>query len=615
MVDREVSGEAESRDRNVSRRGFAKAVLVAVGAAVAGLAGLTQLRRLREQPPATTVVDTSAATPPKSRDVAELVLLNGKIITVDSNDSIVEAAAVNAGKYVKIGTSEEIRGLIDKDTLVVDLKGRTVTPGLVDSHCHIGGGYAEKYYLDLRPGRVDSISEIVELVAKKVSETPKGEWVLGFGWHPAYWKDRRYPNRFDLDPISPENPVFLTDMSGWYGWTNSYALRLAGIDENTPNPPGGVIDRDKTTNAPTGLLVNHSAMWLVKRPSPSKKQLEEGIKYASNLFSREGVTGIIDNWVRGRDLLTAYQSLNSQGEPTTPTDIYYLVNSVADAEAALKFLSSIRQGFGDRVKLKGWKLQVDGGAATAFTYEPHRGYAHSIPSLNPETLKTIVSMLHKSGLQICVHVIGDKALDVTLDAFEAALSENPRSDHRHRLEHVVVSPSNAALERIRRLGLVVSTQTQFIYFSGDTWLRLFGKERLQRGIPVKTAVDMGIPVALGSDYPCSPDTSPQMTLWSAISRQSFNGELIGPQERVDIKQALRLHTMGSAYAAHEEDIKGSIEVGKQADLVVWSDDIYSIPTDKIRDMKAELTIIKGQVVHKSSDTEVAVVPGSEYLSS
>ena len=614
MTERKPLDMAESGEKKVSRRGFTKVVLIVVGVAVAGFAGLTQLRRVREQPPVTTTAHTSAATSPKSQGGAELVLLNGKIITVDSNDSIVEALAANAGNYIKIGTNDEVRSFIDKNTLVIDLKGRTVTPGLMDSHCHLGGGYTEKYHLDLRPGKVDSISDIVTLVAKKVEETPKGEWVLGFGWHPGYWNDKRYPNRSDLDPISPEHPVFLTDMSGWYGWVNSYALKLAGIDETTPDPPGGIIDRDKATNGPTGLLINHSAMWLVKKPAPSKEQLEEGIKYASNLFLVEGVTGIKDNWVVGKDLLTAYQTLNSHGEPSTPMDIYYLVNSEADAEAALAALSSVKQRFGDTVNLKGWKLQVDGGAATAFTYEPHNGYAYSVPSLNPETLKTIVSMLHKSGLQICVHVIGDKALDVTLDAFEAALNENPRSDHRHRLEHVIVSPSNGALERIKRLGLVISTQTQFLYFSGDGWLRLFGKERVQMAVPVKTPADMGIPVALGSDYPCSPDTRPQMTLWSAITRESFDGEIIGPQERVDIKQALRLHTMGSAYAAHEEDIKGSIEVGKQADLVVWSDDIYSIPTDEIRDLKAELTIIKGQVIHKSSETEVQVVPGSEYLS-
>jgi len=431
-----------------------------------------------------------------------------------------------------------------------------------------------------------------------VEETPKGEWVLGFGWFPAYWSERRLPNRFDLDPVSPDNPVFLTDMSGWYGWVNSYALNLSGVDENTPNPLGGIIDRDKTSNMPTGLLVNHSAMWLVKKPPPSKEQMEEGIVYASNLFLAEGVTGIQDNWVKGKDLLGAYQTLNDRGEPPTPTDIYYHINSEAEAETALTALSSVKQGFGGTVSLKGWKLQVDGGAATAFTYEPHNGYAYSVPSLNPDTLKKIVSMLHKSGLQICIHVIGDRALDTTLDAIEAALNENPRPDHRHRLEHVVVSPSKAAFERIKKLGVVISTQPLFIYYSGDTWQGLFGEERLQMGIPVKTAVDMGIPVALGSDYPCSPDTRPQLTLWSTVMRQTMTGRVIGSQERVDIRQALRLHTMGSAYAAHEENLRGSIEVGKRGDLVVWSEDMYTIPTDKIRDLKVELAIVAGKVVYK-----------------
>ena len=614
MAERKALNKPESEERRVSRRGFTKVVLVLVGAAAAGVAGLTQLKRLRQQPPVTTIAHTSVTTSPESQVGAELVLLNGKIITVDSNDSVVEALAANAGKYIKVGTNDEVSNLIGQSTMVIDLKGKTVTPGLIDSHCHIGGGYPEKYHLDLRPGKADSIADIVRLVAKKVEETPKGDWVLGFGWFPAYWSERRLPNRLDLDPVSPEHPVFLTDMSGWYGWVNSYALRLAGIDENTPNPLGGIIDRDKTANMPTGLLVNHSAMALVKKPLPSKEQLEEGIVYASNLFLAEGVTGIEDNWVKGKDLLTAYQTLNSSGEPPTPTDIYYHINSEAEAETGLTALPSVKKGFGDTVNLKGWKLQVDGGAATAFTYEPHNGYSNSVASLNPETLKKIVSMLHKSGLQICIHVIGDRALDAALDAIEAALNENPRLDHRHRLEHVVVSPKREALERIKKLGVVISTQPLFIYYSGDTWLRLFGEERVQMPIPVKTAIDMGIPVALGSDYPCSPDTRPQLTLWSAITRKTLGGKIIGPQESVDIRQALRLHTMGSAYAAHEEDIKGSIEVGKEADLVIWSDDIYSIPTDRIRDLKAELTIIKGQVIYKSSETEVQVLPASEYPS-
>ena len=609
MVDeKRVPDSSKSGEKSSSRRKFIAAVVIGVGAVISAVAAFSQLRRERQQPSTISAATTglsstsSGAQPPRTTSetfhAADLVLINGKVITVDPQDSIVEAVAISEGKIIRVGTDSEVQVLIDQDTEVVDLKGKTVTPGLIDSHCHIGGGYPEKYYLDLRPGKADSIDEIVRLVAKKVEETPKGEWVLGFGWFPAYWSDSRLPSRFDLDPVSPDNPVFLTDMSGWYGWVNSYALKLSGVDENTPNPLGGIIDRDKTSNMPTGLLVNHSAMWLVKKPPPSKEQMEEGIVYASNLFLAEGVTDIQDNWVKGKDLLGAYQALNDRGEPPTPTDIYYHINSEAEAETALTALPSVKQGFGGTVSLKGWKLQVDGGAATAFTYEPHNGYAYSVPSLNPDTLKKIVSMLHKSGLQICVHVIGDRALDATLDAIEAALNENPRPDHRHRLEHVVVSPSKAALERIKKLGVVISTQPLFMYFSGDTWYRLFGEDRLQMSLPVKTASDMGIPVALGSDYPCSPDTRPQLTLWSAVMRQTMTGRVIGPQERVDIRQALRLHTMGSAYAAHEENLRGSIEVGKRGDLVVWSEDMYTIPTDKIRDLKVELAIVAGKIVYR-----------------
>ena len=605
-------------EKRVGRRGFLKVAIGIAGAVVAAAVGLVLLRRPSKQtsltltPTTQTSLTTASVTPPEPGQTAQLVLLNGKIITVDSNDSIVQAVAVDAGKITKAGTDEEIRAFIGDSTQVIDLKGKTVTPGLIDSHCHIGGGYPEKYHLDLRPGKVNSIAEIVSLVAKKVEETPKGEWVLGFGWYPAYWSDARMPSRLDLDPVSPDHPVFLTDMSGWYGWVNSYALKLSGVDENTPNPLGGIIDRDKTSNMPTGLLINHSAMALVKKTYPSKEQLEEGIVYASNLFLAEGVTSIQDNWVKGKDLLGAYQTLNGNDELPTPTDIYYHVNSEAEAETDLNAIQSVKLGFGDRVGLNGWKLQVDGGAATAFTYEPHNGYAYSLASLDPETLKKIVSMLHKSGLQICIHVIGDRALDAALDAIEAALNENPRPDHRHRLEHVVVSPSKEALERIKRLGVVISTQPLFIYYSGDGWYRLFGEDRLQMSIPVKTPVDMGIPVALGSDYPCSPDTRPQMTLWCAVTRRTITGRLIGSKESVDIQQALRLHTMGSAYAAHEENVRGSIEAGKDANLVVWSDDLYTIPTDKIRDVEAELTIIEGQIVHKASGTVLEAVPGSQY---
>jgi len=364
---------------------------------------------------------------------------------------------------------------------------------------------------------------------------------------------------------------------------------------------------------PTGLLVNHSAMWLVRRQTPTKEQFQEGINYAANLFVAEGATGIQDNWVKGSDLLLAYQGLGDRGEPATRTDIYYHINSEAEAENALTTLPNLKP-FKGMVNLKGWKLQVDGAAATAYTYEPHNGYASTIASIDPETLKKIVSKLHKSGRQMCIHVLGDKALDATLDAIEIALNENPRPDHRHRLEHVAVSPKPESLERIKKLDIVISTQPGFIYYAGDIWYGLYGDERTRMSVPVKTPIDMGIPVAFGSDYPCNVDTRPQLTLWAAVMRQTAAGRVLGPQECVNIHEALRIHTMGSAYAAHEENVKGSIEEGKYADLVVWSDDMYSIPTDTIKNLIAELTIVGGQIVHQSENTNVQVVQGSEYLS-
>jgi len=308
---------------------------------------------------------------------ADLVLLSGKIITVDSKDTIAQAVAVKDSKIVKVGKNEEIGKLIGQSTKVIDLNGKTVTPGLIDAHTHLGAGWPEKYHLDLRPGKVGSIADIVKVVAKKVQETPKGEWIQGFGWRPDGWPERRYPNRVDLDPVSPDHPVFLTDISGWYGWVNSYALKLAGIDENTPNPSGGVIDRDRTTKMPTGLLINHAAMWLVKKPNPTKEQLSEGIKYAANLFIAEGATSIQDNWVRGADLLLAYRDLGERGEPSTRTDIYYLINSEAEAERALAAPAILKPFTGAKVSLKGWKLQVDGGPQPL----SHMNHTTAMPAL------------------------------------------------------------------------------------------------------------------------------------------------------------------------------------------------------------------------------------------
>jgi hypothetical protein len=207
-------------------------------------------------------------------------------------------------------------------------------------------------------------------------------------------------------------------------------------------------------------------------------------------------------------------------------------------------------------------------------------------------------MLHASGLQLSIHVIGDKAFDTTLDVLESVLKENPRADHRHRIEHVIVSPGRRSLERAKTLGIALCLQPSFIYNGAEYAANLYGSERAKHMIPTKTALEVSIPMGFGSDYPTTIDTSPRRTIWDAVTRKTYGGVVVGSEESITVREALRLHTIGAAYLAHQENTRGSIEEGKLADMVVWSHDFYSIPVDKLLEMRAETTIVGGRIVYE-----------------
>ncbi|MGF3523136.1 MAG: amidohydrolase [Candidatus Bathyarchaeia archaeon] len=548
-------------------------------------------------------------------EFADLVLINGKIITVDAEDTIAQAVAVKNGTIVKVGADSEVEALIGPETEVIDLGGKAATPGLIDAHGHVNFGYflVGNYSLDLRPGVVKSIAEIASRVKEATESTPKGEWIRGAGWLPLYLREKRWPTKEDLDSVSPDHPVLLTDLTGWYAVVNSYALRLSNITAETPNPPGGVIDRDPETGEPTGLLLNHAAIWMVKVPEPTMEQREEGLKYAAELFLSEGITTVHDNWILDQNALKAFLNLESRGELPIRTSLYLHISSKAKAQAALNLIASLnltKPYRGRMVTFEGWKLQIDGTAVSAYTYEPHNGKVNML-AFPYDEFKSVVSMLHASGLQLSIHVIGDKAFDATLDAIEAALRENPRADHRHRIEHVLVSPGRESIERAKALGVVLSLQPTFIYNGGDGAALTFGPERAKHLIPVKTALEVGIPIGFGSDYPTTIDTSPRRTIWSAVTRETFGGTVVGSEESITVKEALRLHTIGSAYLAHQEESRGSIEEGKLADIVIWSDDPYSITADKLLDMRAETTIVGGKIVYQAPTERTSTEKPSE----
>jgi len=533
-----------------------------------------------------------------SQNYADLVLKNGKIITVDSTESIVQAVAVKDSMTIKVGSDTDVQSLIGPETQVVNLQGKTVTPGLIDAHGHLlYWGQINNDFVNLRPPEVISIADIVVKISAAVSQADSGEWVIGDGF--LYITEGRLPTRYDIDPVSPNNPVLLNNMGGHFGTANSYALELAGIDSSTKNPVGGIIEKDTTTGQPTGVLWNHPAMDLVRKYYPEfpVDQLTADAIYAQDLYISLGITSFQDVNTRGLNRIKAYVAAVDSLKPRG----YLLLTIEKPADADLS-LSYTKLYVGPKLSFGGDKFLLDGQPPTSYTYEAHPGPSWNMPTWNPDTLKTAVKKLHRAGHQLAFHVMGDHAIDLALDAIEEALTDTFRDDHRHRLEHCMI-PTVAAVQRMKRLGVIASFQPAAIWTSGEFYIQTWETERMKRFKPIKTMLDLGIHVALGSDFPTVPQLSPLLTLQAALVRKTAAGTIIGINERISIQEALRAHTMGSAYAAFEENIKGSIEAGKYADMVVWSGDLYTVEPANIKDLQAEITIVGG-VMYKN--TEVGV---------
>jgi len=553
---------------------------------------------------------------------ADLVLIDGKIITVDPKDAIAQAVAINDGKIAKVGKNEDVRMYVGPQTQLLDLKGKTVTPGLVDSHIHVMY-YGRQFwngYLNIRFPAVRSKEDLLRLVAERAKVTLEGYWISGNqGFHLSM---KETPNRWELDSAAPNNPVYLRHSSGQYAVVNSYALRLAGIDKNTPNPYGGVIARDPATKEPTGVLFHYPAENLIGRLATgygqrTDKELLDDVKRGQDLCLAAGYTSGHDVIVSAPRHVWIYRKT---AEENGLKMRLYLMEYVGSEEAARNLLGIVGPFKMEMLAFGGWKLAVDGGAAAGTSLM----YNTSLPAASrsylyhsQETLNRIVSMLHKAGFQVAFHVGGDRAIDMALDAIEAALREKPRENHRHRLEHVIF-PTREALERIKKLGVVVSTSPQWISFHGAGYRDSTDEKTMQRFIPIRTMLDMGIHVAFGCDVPATIMLEPGWAFVGAVTRATASGYVPASEERISIGDALRIHTMGSAYASFEENIKGSIEVGKVADMVVWSHDLYSMPTSQLKDLTVEATIVGGKIVYETKQ-EVTItgmtLTGATYTTS
>jgi len=522
-----------------------------------------------------------------------VIFVNGNVITLDPSKPRAGAIAIRDGKIIGVGTDEEMLSVAGKNAKVIDLEGRTVLPGFADSHVHLieYGLMLSSAILDVREKR--SIDEIKEMVRMKAREKPRGSWITGHGWDTTILAERRSPNRWDLDEAAPNNPVMITDTGGHLCSVNSLALRLANIGKDTESPPGGKIDKDPDTGEPTGVLCETATIGIEKMVAYSDEDLVTALSCALYEAVGHGLTSV-HCIVQTSQHIRVFQKLLVRDE--LPLRVYLMIST-----SLLPHLVGLglHTGFGDpKLKIGAIKVMLDGSieGRTAALTKPYEGEPDNLGILwlSEEKLYDIVGRAHKAGFQLAVHAIGDRAIRMVLDSIERILKEKPKEDHRHRIEHASLLDEES-ISRMRNLGVIASVQPIFITPYMDWMFEPLGYKRAtELGERYRTLLDAGVKVTAGSDLPADSTMSPLLGIQSAVTRHGF---ALG--ERITVKQAISLYTINSAYASFEEKLRGSIETGKLADLVVLSDDPLAIPTDRIGDIKVDMTIVGGEVVYAS----------------
>lgn len=534
---------------------------------------------------------------------ADLIVRNGHIVTMVSSGAIVSALAIRDGRILAAGTDAELSSCASARTKTIDLHGATVLPGLIDVHTHTME-WAEgilRDQLDLTYPKVRSIADIVALVRERAAKTPKGQWISGAGWDDAKFTEHRYINRRDLDAVAPENPVYLDHVSGHLIAVNSAALKLAGITRDTPDPVGGVIEKD-SAGEPTGILKD-TAMTMAGNllpPDPPDIYMRAA-KLISERALAVGLTTIHDIFI-SPDEIRGYQQAYARGWLKLRVQMSPRIGSIADAESLAKL--GVHTGFGDdTLKFGAAKMFADGGmgARTIAIYPPPvAGEPNNFGVLrwNPEDMHKAHLIAARAGWQLETHAIGDRAIDEVLDSYAAVMKELNLTDARFRIVHAGIS-TPAIQKRFAELHIVVDGNPPFVYWIGS-WFKKYGPERVRWSYPAKSYIANGVIEAAGSDVPVTPLT-PWWGIWSAVARKDLaTGEVLAPEERVTIAEALRLYTWNGAYAGFEEKSKGSLEPGKLADFIVVGRDVMAVPTDELKDVQVRETYVGGALVFKAT---------------
>ena len=531
--------------------------------------------------------------------VADKVLINGRIWTVDPARPWAEAVAIRDGRIAAVGTTAEIKKLAGRETETIDLKNALVLPGFIDSHVHfVNGGYS-LMNLQLRPAKTKA--EFTARIAAKAESLPKGEWILNGDWDHTRFDPVELPRKEWIDAVTPDHPVCVNRLDEHMILANSLALKLAGVTKTTPVPAGGEIVKDPATGEPTGILKD-AAMDLAydKIPPPTFEQNTRAVGAALKYAAERGVTSVHD--VSGEVGFDVYRELLKNRGLTTRITIYIPITS-ADLALGSKFKAPSGSA---RLRFGGLKGFADGslGSATAFFFEPYaddpktRGLLHA--QMFPEGAMTKrVLAADADGLQVAIHAIGDRANAAILDIFEAAQTAHGARDRRFRIEHAQhLRPADIA--RFARLGVIASVQPYHLIDDGRWAETKIGPQRVHWTYPFKSLLDAGVTLACGSDWPVAP-MDPILGIYAAVTRRTLddkNPDGWIPEQKIALEEAIKGFTLNGAFAEFAESLKGSVTAGKRADLVVLDRNLFEIKPAEIREAKVVLTLVDGEVVFR-----------------
>ena len=525
----------------------------------------------------------------------ELLIRNANIITIDPRRPRAQALATRDGRFIAVGDDEGVSRLAGPDTKVLDLGGKMVLPGFIDAHLHVlssGIRHVMAADCDLR-----SVASIQDALRERARVTPPGEWVQGFKFDDTKTAEDRFLNRQDLDAVTTQHPLMVTHKAGHVFYLNGRALELAGFHSETTDPPGGRLGRDPASGELNGVVYERAIEQIRSGliPVETSEIRRQGLRLICQMLNRAGITSGHDARVTNDDLVT-YQEGKDSGELTVRIyALMYYPHFPALRDAG------IMTGLGDSMlRLGGIKMVADGAIATRTAYlsQPYEGTQddHGILAMTAEETEDQVMQMHRAGFQVCIHANGDLTIDMVLTAYEKAQAAFPRADARHRIEHcTLVNPD--LLRRMKASEVIATPFCTYVYHHGEK-MPFYGEERLQWMFAQRSFLDYGVHSTGASDYPPGP-FEPLLGIQSCVTRTDSNGKLWGPNQKISVEEAMKIYTINGAYASFEENIKGSIEVGKLADLVVLGADPTQVDPMTIKDIPVEQTIVGGRTVYEA----------------